>query len=490
MATTQTRSISTRLTTMNLLVSGVALLLACAGFFAYDQVTFRQSLIRTLSAQAQIIGYNSVSAILFNDPQSAQRTLEALRSSTNVASAGILTLDRRPFAQYNRDQNGEVTELPPLSAERIETYRFGSTHVTLMREILSEGKTIGFVYIRADLGELDRRLRRYGLISFGVSLISLLAALLISAGFRKSVAQPIVQLAETVRRVSRDRDYSLRVAPNREQNELGVLIDAFNEMLREIQQRDSELQKAHDELERRVSERTRDLESTNRELEAFSYSVSHDLRAPLETMSGFSYLLLKNYENKLDENGKASLMSIRAAVRRMAELIDDLLNLSRITTSTMTRTKIDLTSFAKAIMDELCRQAPARQIEFLAPTSAETHADARLMRIVMENLLRNSWKYTSQHASARIEFGVDHKNGQPVYFVKDDGSGFDERAKERLFQPFQRLHTAAEFPGNGIGLATVRRIIQRHGGRVWAEGAVEQGATFYFTLEPGRDGAQ
>jgi signal transduction histidine kinase len=489
MATTQMRSISTRLTMMNMLVSGVALLLACAGFFAYDQVTFRQSLIRTLSAQAEIVGYNSVSAIIFNDPQSAQRTLDALRSSTNVASAGIVTLDRRPFAQYNRDRNDEVTELPPLSAERSETYRFGSTHVTLMREILSEGKPIGFVYIRADLVELDQRLKRYGLISLAVLLISLLAALLISSGFRKSVAQPIVQLAETARQVSRDRDYSVRVAPNREQNELAVLIDAFNEMLREIQQREGELQKAHDELEQRVLERTRDLESTNRELEAFSYSVSHDLRAPLETMSGFSYLLLKNYENKLDDNGKASLMSIRAAVRRMAELIDDLLNLSRITTSNMSRTKIDLTNFAQAVMEELCRREPARQVEFIAPPTAETYADPRLMRIVMENLLRNSWKYTSQHVSARIEFGVEARDGQSVYYVKDDGSGFDARAKDRLFQPFQRLHSAAEFPGNGIGLATVRRIIQRHGGRVWAEGAVEQGATFYFTLEPGRGGA-
>lgn len=468
---------------MNLLVSGVALLLACTGFFAYDQVTFRQSLIRTLSAQAQIIGYNSVSAILFNDPQSAQRTLDALKNSTNVASAGVLTLDRHPFAQFNRDNVPVVLELPPLSAERVESYRFGATHVILMREILSEGKPIGFVYIRADLGELDRRLKRYGLISLGVLLMSLLAALLISSRFRKSVAQPIIQLADTARQVSRDRDYSVRVAPNRQQNELAVLIDAFNEMLREIQQRESELQKAHAQLEQRVSERTRDLEFANRELEAFSYSVSHDLRAPLETMSGFSYLLLKNYENKLDENGKASLMSIRAAVRRMAELIDDLLNLSRITTSNMSRTKIDLAAFAREIMEELCRHEPGRQVQFIAPPSAETYADARLMRIVMENLLRNAWKYTSQHASARIEFGLDTQNGQAVYYVKDDGSGFDARAKDRLFQPFQRLHSAAEFPGNGIGLATVRRIIQRHGGRVWAEGAVEQGATFYFTVE-------
>lgn len=488
MPTTKMRSISTRLTTLNMMVSGVALLLACAGFFAYDQVTFRQGLVRTLSAQAQIIGYNSVSAILFNDPQSAQRTLEALKNSTNISSAGILTRDRQAFALYNRDNEEEFVALPPLEANQVESYHFGRQHLVLMRAILSEGKTIGFVYLRADLAEIDQRLKRYALISFAVLLISLEAALLISSRFRKSVAQPIIQLSETALQVARDRDYSVRVAPNRQQNELARLIDAFNEMLREIQQRDGELQKARDELEQRVSDRTRDLESSNRELEAFSYSVSHDLRAPLETMSGFSYLLLKNYEDKLDENGKASLVSIRTAVRRMAELIDDLLNLSRITTSTMSRKKIDLTTFARAIMEELRRQEPARQVEFVAPETVEAYADARLMRIVMDNLLRNAWKYTSQHAQARIEFGRETRDGQAVYYVKDDGSGFDARAKGRLFQPFQRLHSAAEFPGNGIGLATVRRIIQRHGGQVWAEGEVEQGATFYFTLEAGRIG--
>jgi light-regulated signal transduction histidine kinase (bacteriophytochrome) len=133
-------------------------------------------------------------------------------------------------------------------------------------------------------------------------------------------------------------------------------------------------------------------------------------------------------------------------------------------------------------MEELCRNTPHRKVEFVAPTQAEAYADARLMRIAMDNLLRNAWKYTAHHDHARIEFGVEWKDGGTVFFVKDDGSGFDQRSTDRLFQPFQRLHSAAEFPGNGIGLATVRRIVERHGGRVWAEGAIEAGATFYFTL--------
>jgi signal transduction histidine kinase len=486
MTSTRTRSISTKLTMMNMLVSGAALLLACAGFFIYDQVTFRQGLVRTLSAQAQIIGSNSVSALLFNDSQSASNTLAALKSSPSVASAGILTAQRHPFAAYYRSPQDESPTPPAVPTDRDEVYWFRSTHATLVRKILSDGKLIGFVYIRSDLHEIDTRFWRYLLISAAVLLISLLFALLVSAAFRRSLAGPIVRLAETARGVTRDRDYSVRVSPTGQRDELAVLIDSFNEMLREIQQRDKALQKAHDQLEQRVSDRTRDLVSANQELEAFSYSVSHDLRGPLDAIIGFSYVLMSTYASKLDANGQESVKSIRAAARRMSELIDDLLNLSRVTTSIMHRQKIDLSAFSRSIMEEMCRSAPERQVEFVSPVSAEAFADARLIRIVMDNLLRNSWKYTSHHERARIEFGQQSSNGRTVYFVKDDGSGFDPRSAERLFQPFQRLHSTAEFPGNGIGLATVRRIVQRHGGEVWAEAEVEKGATFYFTLESRR----
>jgi len=475
----RTKSISTRLTMMNMLVSGVALLLACAGFFAYDQITFRQNLVRTLSAQAQIVGSNSVSAILFNDPQAANSTLSALRSSEHITSAGIFTREGHTLAQYSRESGQEILAVPALPPDKVETYRFGSSHVVLVRQIVSEGKSVGYVYIRASLQEIDRRLKRYALIAFAVLFISLFVANLVSSAFRKSVARPIIQLAMTAQQISRDKNYSIRVSPPAEANELAVLVDSFNEMLRE-------LRKSHDELEQRVMERTRELVSANRELEAFSYSVSHDLRGPLDAINGFSYLLLNQYGSKLDPKIREIVESIRAGSRRMTVLIDDLLNLSRVTSSAMHSEKVDLGEIARSVFEELADVAPERKVEFIAPQNAEVFGDARLLRIVMENLLRNSWKYTSHHPDARIEFGATTFSGHNVYFVKDNGAGFDMRSAERLFQPFQRLHSTAEFPGNGVGLATVRRIIQRHGGRVWAEGAVEQGATFYFTIDNSR----
>ncbi|HEV2398323.1 MAG TPA: ATP-binding protein [Candidatus Sulfotelmatobacter sp.] len=471
----RTGSISRRLTMMSTLVSGVALLLACAGFFTYDQITFRQSLIRMLSAQAQIVGSNSVSAILFNDPQAAASTLSALRSSQNISSAGIFTAGRHPLAEYSRDASDAVLNIPELKAGEIQGYWFHGNHIVLVRRILSEGKPIGFVYLRASLAEIDQRLRRYALIALGVLLVSLIAANAVSSSFRRSVAQPIIGLAETAQQISRDKNYDIRVSPPAEQNELAVLVNSFNEMV-------SELRKSHDELEQRVSERTRELVATNRELEAFSYSVSHDLRGPLDAINGFSYLLLNQFGAGLDPQRRELVENIRASSRRMTALIDDLLNLSRVTSSAMRSEKVDLTAMARSIMEELCAGDPKRKVNFVAADEAEVQGDPRLLRIMMDNLLRNAWKYTSHHSSARIEFGTVKEDKRTVYFVKDDGSGFEAKSAERLFQPFQRLHSASEFPGNGVGLATVRRIVQRHGGDVWAEAAVEQGATFYFTI--------
>jgi light-regulated signal transduction histidine kinase (bacteriophytochrome) len=235
-------------------------------------------------------------------------------------------------------------------------------------------------------------------------------------------------------------------------------------------------------LEQRIHERTKQLEVANKELEAFSYSVSHDLRAPLRSIDGFSVALLEDYTDKLDEQGKDFLQRVRAASQHMEHLIDDIINLSRVMRSDMQRTSVNLSSIAQSISSELGNTQPDRKVAFIISPDLVVQADRNLMMIAMENLLENAWKFTSKHETAKIEVGAMIREGQKVYFVRDDGDGFDMTFADKLFGAFQRMHSAADFKGTGIGLATVRRIIHRHGGQIWAEADKGKGATFYFTI--------
>jgi len=224
------------------------------------------------------------------------------------------------------------------------------------------------------------------------------------------------------------------------------------------------------------------LEASNKELEAFSYAVSHDLRAPLRSIDGFSQALLEDCAPRLDDLGKDHLQRVRAATQRMAALIDDLLDLARITRAPMRRETVDLTAMAAAIAADLRRAQPGRFVNLSIAPGLKDSGDPNLLRCVLENLLGNSWKFTSKRERASIEFGKIPINGSFAYFVRDNGAGFDPTYAGRLFGPFQRLHASADFPGTGVGLAAVQRAIRRHGGRIWAESAVDKGATFYFTL--------
>jgi PAS domain S-box-containing protein len=253
--------------------------------------------------------------------------------------------------------------------------------------------------------------------------------------------------------------------------------------LTERRQAELALREAHDELEKRVRERTQLLEAANKELEAFSYSVSHDLRAPLRSMDGFSNALLKQYGDKFDERATDYLNRIRASAKRMGQLIDDLLDLSRLSRQEPHKQRLDLSVMAHSIIAELRKIEPERDVEFSVPPTLPANGDPNLLHLVLQNLLGNAWKYSSKRAAARIEVGANRADdGILVYFVRDDGVGFDMAFADKLFGAFQRLHSAEEFPGNGIGLATVKRILHRHGGKIWAHGELDKGATFYFTL--------
>jgi light-regulated signal transduction histidine kinase (bacteriophytochrome) len=255
------------------------------------------------------------------------------------------------------------------------------------------------------------------------------------------------------------------------------------ELEQRVDERTKELRAAHRALEESNAELrqlTSDLQTANRELEAFSYSVSHDLRSPLQSVLGFSELLVERCESQLDAQAKQYLQRLRAGCYRMVDLIEDMLMLSHITRREMHQEPVDLSLLAKTVASTLAVTQPRRRVTFDIAEGLVTMGDAGLLRVVLENLIGNAWKFTGKKRRARIPFGCAET--PPIYFVRDNGAGFDMANADKLFGAFQRLHSANEYPGTGIGLATVQRIISRHGGRIWAEAAVGQGATFYFTL--------
>ncbi len=246
---------------------------------------------------------------------------------------------------------------------------------------------------------------------------------------------------------------------------------------------EEEVRTLNRELERRVLERTEQLEAANRELESFSYSAAHDLRTPLRLVDGFSKTLLRDYAERLDERGRDYLKRVRDASSRMGNLIEDLMNLAHVMRAEMRMEVVDLSALAREVCDNLKKAQPEREAEIIIEEGLTAKADGRLLRIVLENLIGNAWKFTSKKERAEIEMGdMGDEDGRTVFFVRDNGAGFDMKYAERLFGAFQRFHSGDEFPGTGIGLATVQRIIKRHGGRVWAKSAAGEGATFYFTL--------
>lgn len=269
-------------------------------------------------------------------------------------------------------------------------------------------------------------------------------------------------------------------------SKVGVFVQLF-QARRQVEQQAAQMASLNWELESRLGEvqrLNRELADANQELEAFTYSVSHDLRAPANQIIGFVELLKSDCKDQLDDRGKEYVDWIRDGAGRLVRLIDDLLSLSKISLATLHGGSVDLTKVAREIVADLKRADPDRLVDVSVTKGLTARGDSGLIRVALENLLGNAWKFTSHNEEARIEVGSlkDTQNGHPVYFVRDNGAGFDSRYADKLFTPFQRLHTSAEFEGTGIGLATVQRIVRRHGGRIWAEGAPEEGATFYFTL--------
>jgi signal transduction histidine kinase len=495
-------SLRRKLTGAILLTTLAALLFALASIVAYDLRSFHRTWTADMATQAELISRISAPALAFDDARVAEENLGLLRLRPQVEAAGIYTARGALFASYSRSgADAALPKLPEAEGMRIEGSR-----LVLVRRIANDREILGTLYLRTNY-ELMSRVRDYLVIGTGVTLLAMLVALVLSSQLAKVVTRPVLSIAAIAREVVQRKDFSRR-ASKLSEDEVGVLVDSFNDMLEQIEARTEQLELSNEELGRQVAERTRaeqevislnialedrvrdrtaQLEAANRELESFAFSVSHDLRAPLRSIDGFSQALLEDFPSHVPEEAQRYLSRIRAATQRMGQLIEDLLNLSRVSRGALERVELDLGELARQVAQEVAQQYPGHAVELSVWPGMEVKADPRLLRTALENLLGNAWKFTAHAEHPRVEVGVMRDGDSQVYFVRDNGAGFKMEYAAKLFTPFQRLHTAAEFPGTGIGLATVQRIVLRHGGRLWADAAPGKGAAFFFTLNDGSE---
>jgi signal transduction histidine kinase len=424
-----------------------------------------------------------------------------IRETTGLGRTGEALITRKDgnfvlfMSPINDDPDAALKKRVPMddklayAAQRAALGQIGSGITTDYRgtEVLAAWRYIpslrwGLV-TKINAAEAFAPVRTLQEIMLSLGLFMLIAGIFAAVAIARTITRPIHVLQQGAEAVTAG-DLTRRVGTNA-RDEIGRLGQSFDAMTEALQRDIANREKAEEEvrtLNKDLEHHVRQLEESNKELEAFSYSVSHDLRSPLRSIDGFSLALFEDYSGKLDDEGRDYLERIRGATQRMSQLIDDLLKLSRVARMEAKREKVSLSAIVADIAGRLRKNHPERQVRFDIADSLEVSGDERLLTVVLENLIANAWKFSEKNAQAVIEFGVTHVKDEAAYFVKDNGAGFDMVFADKLFNPFQRLHHAADFSGTGIGLATVKRIINRHGGRVWIEGDVGKGATVYFTL--------
>ncbi len=511
------------------LTIAIAMLLASTIIIAYDYYAYRTQKTGEISAQVEILAASVTASLEFNDPKAAQEYLTPLDANPEITGAAVYTAEGSLLASYFRPG----TQPPPPSAQPQAQQLEGGELVIFWPARLRQ-QQVGTVYLRAKIEPLMTRIVRYGGIVLLVMIISLLITLPVAIRLHYAIANPVFarslieasldplitinpegkitdinEASVKITGISRDKligtDFS-NYFTEPEKARAGyqqVFANGFvTDYPLTIQHRDGKLTDVLYNASVYKDERgkvlgvfaaardvtiqkniTNELQAANRELEAFSYSVSHDLRAPLRSIDGFSQALLEDYSDKLDEQAMGYLNRVRNATQRMGHLIDDMLNLSRVTRVEMRRETVDLSALANDVLAELQKSEPERQVDCRIDPALVTEGDAQLLRVILVNLLGNAWKYTAKQPQPCIEFyAIRNAHKSTEFIVKDNGAGFDMTYASKLFGAFQRLHLASEFPGTGVGLATVQRIVHRHGGKIRGEGTPNQGAIFSFTL--------
>lgn len=506
MRRTVARSIRFKFTLAVVVATFVALAVAGGALMVYELRTFRQVGISDLTAQAEILGRASAPALTQDDVQSAQDNLALLKARPDVYAAALYNARGKLVAHYQGGVDGLAELVPDLP--EVDGVRVQGNALVVFKRIVQNDEIVGTVYLRASY-EIAERMRSYLGILAGVMALSLLVAVGVSTWLQRALTRPILSVTRVARQVMERRDFSLR-AKKTTQDEIGYLVDAFNDMLAEIDRRShaleevnaslqreaAERQRAEDELlqfnqelEARVADRTAQLEDANKELESFTYSVSHDLRAPLRWIVGFSDALMEDHGDALDDEARRKIGIIRGEGTRMGQLIDDLLAFSRLGRKALSTSEVHMTTLAETCWATLKAQQDASRVDVRIDHLPNARGDRVLLGQVLANLLSNALKFSAGKAEPRIDVRAITDGDEHIYFVRDNGAGFDPKYRAKLFGVFQRLHDAAEFPGTGVGLALVQRIVKRHGGRVWAEGEPGKGATFYFSLPKERKDA-
>jgi signal transduction histidine kinase len=485
-------SIQQKLRWIAMLTIGGSLLLAGIALIVFNVSRFETEMENDLATLAAILAQNSSAPLAFSDQSAAIDTLRSLGARPSILAAALYRKDGTLFVHWSAPGASVSFPAHPPKWNRTLT-RSEPGAIVAFSPVLQKGERLGTLYLRSSLRELYARAEMQALTVGLVFLASGIAALVLSSGLQRLISGPILDLASTARAVSERRDYSIR-AGKRTADELGQLVDAFNGMLGQIQQRDSELREAKEALEARVAERTAELErsneelhQSNKELDDFAYIASHDLKEPLRGIHNFSSFLIEDYGAQLDDEGRAKLETLMRLTRRMETLIDSLLQFSRLGRVDLAVTRVDLGEIVSGILDSLAISLRQEGVEVRVPRPLPVvRADRVRVGEIFHNLIVNAMKYNDK-PQKWIEIGW-HANGAgpPVFHVRDNGIGIPEKHRESVFRIFKRLHGREKFGGGtGAGLTIVKKIVERHHGRIWLESSAGEGTTFYFTLQEG-----
>ncbi len=475
-----------------IMLSAMLSVLILSSVFVFQRYhSFKQQIQDEISAITHIIADRSNAAVLFEDKTALTETLSSLALHPQIVAACTYSIINVRLAHYTQSTQIRAADSPqnkpsmPDCPQAIHSHEsfFSEGYFYISEPIVASNEVVGTIFIKASTAKLRQELLTTTFTALTLSSFVIFLAFALARYIQRFISNPLLELKEATKYVSLDIDHVPQVQKHNN-DEIGELVDAFNTMLQTIAEQNKIILTHTDNLEQEVNERTKELALANRELEAFSYSVSHDLKAPLRTIDGFSLALEEDYGDQLDSTALHYLSRVRAGSAKMAQLINNLLQLSRVTRLELKKQQVNLTELATKIVAELTANNQKRDLKLTLQENMYVMGDPVLVEILLDNLVSNAWKYSQKKECSSIEIGCQEQMGNTVYYIKDNGAGFDMKYASQLFKPFNRLHSAEEFEGTGIGLATVARIVERHHGKIWVDSAQEAGTTFFFTLFP------